>query len=385
MKQKPGIKQLLVAVAAATAVLANTESLHTVYADEAETSYTYKKYETQESYEEELNKEMSRVYDLLKGHFQVNNICPIPGIIQTSYRTESEVKTSAYYIPQGICETEDYILVTAYHDAKLGDTQKEEKKGWAGVVYVIDVETHELLTTLGLPQSYHNGGITCDGENVWFCGDTGNKYTEKGGQPFVQCMKYSRLQELVDRILADQSQTSGSIAEGDFSEKLYINNKTSFLDCSDGVLWVGTYINNDPQQNEGYAIGYPIKGISTKTPSLDKLNVIRINGIPSSAQGMDIDGDDLYVSSSGHGGENWVESSFISRFDISAISKGEKLVDLQGQYLKRVEVPKMNEEIIVNDTSVYMVFEACSEKFLANLPDGMKTDRILTVDKEVWE
>lgn len=351
--------------------------------DHPKTSYSYKLFPTEEEYETELQQQMGRVYEVLQGHIQQENVCPIPGLVETVYHDKEELKDSIYYIPQGICRTDDYILVTAYHNGKTGLIEQESNKGWKGILYVIDADTHEYLTTLALPQSYHNGGIAFDGSRVWFCGDTKDSYL-KDGDPFVQCMDYSRLKEIVTGILKDNRLDDGCIGAEDFSEKIMINNKPSFLECTDGFLWVGTYINNDPTDNSGYAVGYPIKEEAGKT-KLDKLHVKRINGIPSSAQGMDIDGNDLYVSSSGHGGENYMKSSYVSLFDITPLMNGENLLDLQGQSLKSVEVPKMNEELLVDENSIYLVFEAASEQFLANLPDGMKTDRILPLDKVLWK
>lgn len=357
-----------------------------VFADstaaDPKTSYTYKLFNTEEEYETELETKMGRVYDVLQGHIQQKNVCPIPGLVETVYHEEADLKDSIYYIPQGICRTDDFIIVTAYHNGKVGLSEMESNKGWKGIIYVIDGNTHEYLTTLALPQTYHNGGIAYDGERVWFCGNTSDSYL-KDGDPFVQCMDYSRLKEIVAGILADGDRQDGCIAEEDFSDKITINNKPSFLECTDGFLWVGTYVNNNPDDNVGYAVGYPIME-ENGTAKLDKLHVKRINGIPSSAQGMDIDGNDLYVSSSGHGGENYMKSSFISRFDITSLMKDVDLLDLQGQSISRVEVPKMNEEILVDEDAIYLVFEAAGEQFLHNLPDGMKTDRLLPLDKTLW-
>lgn len=351
-----------------------------VYATaEEQTSYDYKKYPTEESYEAALQREMARVYNTLKGHIQTENLCPIPGIISTTYTDADAFKTSAYYIPQGLCKTDDYILMTAYHNGKVGKEVLEKNKGWHAVLYVIDAHSHAFITSLGLPQSYHNGGIAFDGKNVWFCGNTSPKYLRKN-DPFVQSMKYEKLKEIIDN-----SGKYGEIPADAVSDKLYIDNVPSFLECDNNVLWVGSYINNDPEKNEGYIIGYPIQNIDETSPTLNKLNVARINGIPSSSQGMDIYDGSLYVSSSGKGNANWIQSSFISRFDLSALSEGSRFLDLNGTYASRIEVPKMNEEIIVDDATIYLVFESCSETFLKGMPQGMKTDRILPIDRSLWE
>lgn len=164
-------------------------------ADDSRSSYEYKMFETQEKYEEELKENMSRVYDILHGHVQEENLCPIPGQVKTVYQEGDPLKDSIYYIPQGICRTDDYILVTAYHNGKDILSENESNKGWSAVLYVIDVHTHEYLTTLVLPQAYHNGGIAFDGERVWFCGDTRDSYLMVG-DPFVQLMYIARMMSM---------------------------------------------------------------------------------------------------------------------------------------------------------------------------------------------
>ncbi|MDO4467243.1 MAG: hypothetical protein Q4C49_09625 [Bacillota bacterium] len=344
------------------------------------TSFAYKVHESEEAYEASLNERMSRVYDQLQGHIQKKNICPIPGLIRTCYENNGKEVNSTFYTPQGICRAGDYILVTAYYDSSTGGKNKEMR----GILYVLDAKSHEYLGTLSLPQNYHNGGIACDGTNVWFCGNTGNGYFKQGNKPFVQYMKLSRLQEYVEDIQGSEKDYT-AIAPQDFSEELYIDNKPSFLECDNGILWVGTYVNNKPDDNKGYAIGYPIEGKDSLWTSLDTLDVYRMNGLPSAQQGMDIDGDIVYISSSGFGGENMVKSSFVSTYNISKLKEENRLIDLNGEFLKRVEVPKMNEELMVDDTSVYLVFEACSDGFMKCMPQGMKTDRILPLDKSLWE
>ncbi|MBQ0066133.1 MAG: hypothetical protein KBT48_10265 [Firmicutes bacterium] len=376
--RKKWTKLLIASISISMSSLIYVNGMQINAQEEGETSFEYKKFPTEEEYEKELDQQMDRVYAQLKGHIQNENLCPIPGIINTTYAKDSQVKSSAYYVPQGLCQTEDYIVITGYHNGKIGSKSKEDNKGWDSVLYILDVKSHELITTLGLPQAYHNGGIAYDGENMWFCGNTSSKYLKKG-KPFVQCMKYEKLVDIVNA-----SGIYGQIPKEAVSEQISIDNVPSFLECDKGVLWVGTYINNTTNA-DGYAIGYPIQNIEDENPSLNKLNVLRINGIPSSSQGMDIDNGELYVSSSGQGGANWVSSSFITRFDISALNGGSNFLDLNGQFVSQIEVPKMNEEIIVDKNTVYMVFEACAEAYLKGMPTGMKTDRILPIDRSLWE
>lgn len=41
------------------------------------------------------------------------------------------------------------------------------KAEYNSVIYVVNGSTFEYITTLVLPNTYHNGGIAFDGYNVW--------------------------------------------------------------------------------------------------------------------------------------------------------------------------------------------------------------------------
>ena len=106
-----------------------------------------------------------------------------------------------------------------------------------------------------------------------------------------------------------------------------------------------------------------------------------IAGLDSSAQGADIEDGYLYVSSSYKGNTAEVKSSFITKYDLRRAIQSSGSYYVQGQELSRVEVPKMNEEIIVTGSTVHINFEAGASNWKNVLID---TDRILAVDKSLW-
>ena len=55
--------------------------------------------------------------------------------------------------------------------------------------------------------------------------------------------------------------------------------------------------------------------------------------------------------------------------------------DLRGEELKRVEVPKMNEEIIVADGRILINFEAAADCWISTV---IATDRLLSVRDSLW-
>jgi hypothetical protein len=236
---------------------------------------------------------------------------------------------------------------------------------------VIDKEADKVVSTLSLPNKYHLGGIAFDGNNIWLTGQTSDKYK---GTYFVQ---YIRFDDLLTMIKDDLH----TVTKSEISGKVYIKNKPSFLTCANGKLWVGTYIGSD-ESKEGYINGYTIidndKGVKLNTTLYSV-----ITGIDSSTQGIDIDGNYLYVSSSYKGYVAGVKSSFVTKYEIGPLLSG-----TGGNYLYaddrevvRIEVPKMNEEIVVDGGLIYICFESAANKYFFSV---ISTDRILAVKKSTW-
>jgi hypothetical protein len=126
--------------------------------------------------------------------------------------------------------------------------------------------------------------------------------------------------------------------------------------------------------------GYGITG----EPGNRRLNTVMyslIAGIDSSAQGADIEDGYLYVSSSYKAYTGAVKSSFITKYDIRGAMDSAGACYVQGRELSRIEVPKMNEEIIVDGSTIHINFESAAAFWKTAL---IKTDRILAVDEGVW-
>lgn len=334
-----------------------------VYAEtsqsDGESSFEYKYFSDNDAYRAELKRRMNRVYENFSSCMDDNKTVPIPGLINTYSIHKGEISQSDQYVPQGLCLTGRYMLVTAYD---------VEKKHYS-VIYVIDVMTNELVSTLTLPNKYHAGGIAFDGENIWMTGDTSDKYK---GEPFVQYMTFETFRELIKEPVKEVEKT-------DISDRIYIKNKPSFLECNNGVLWVGTYIGRRAT-SEGYLNGYKIIG----EPGARKLNTVLysvITGIDSSAQGADIKGRYLYVSSSYKGTSKGVKTSFITKYSLGTALQTGTDIYVADREINRLEVPKMNEEIIVDGDMIHINFESGAEHWERAV---VNTDRILAVKESAW-
>lgn len=323
--------------------------------DSLQSSFEYKEYNSHTTYRSVLRIRMPDVYKNLSPEMDDDETVPIPGVLKTCASTDGSIMADTY-IPQGICSTGDYWLVTAY----------DAGKKYPSVIYAINPVNKKLVSTILLPNKYHVGGIAFDGERIWLTGDTSDRYK---GRPFVQYIRYDDFLEL----------TAGSVAEvteDGMSENIYIKNKPSFLECEGGKLWVGTYIGTK-ETKEGYVYGYPIN-YAEEGDVLNTTLFSVITAIDSSAQGMDIEGNYLYVSSSYKGDSPSIKSSFITKYEISPIANGTPNLYVGDRELSRVEVPKMNEEIFIEDDLIHINFESAAKRWKNPV---IRTDRILAVSR----
>ena len=325
-----------------------------------QSSFEYKNYPEPGKYLDDLRHRMSDVYGNLADGIYNSRTIPIPGIIRTYTEEGGKKRKSKQFVPQGLCRAGNYILITAY------DFKKEHNS----VIYAIDTEKDTLVSTLTMPNKYHAGGISFDGTNIWMTGDTSDSYK---GEPFVQYMTYDTLLGHVDEPLSE-------VSKNELSGRVYIKNRPSFLECDNGTLWVGTFAGKKDTA-EGYMNGYKIITGEDGSVRLNTMMYSMITGIDSSAQGADISGDDLYVSSSYNGFSRRIKSSYVTRYDLGPVDSRPVNYKVQNREVSRVEVPKMNEEILVEDGAVHINFEAAAEYYRLAV---IKTDRILAVEESVW-
>ena len=328
-------------------------------ADGSQSSFEYKNYANQDEYRSELDFMMHRVYSSIGGAIDDAATIPIPGLVSTYTKAGGQVNESSQFVPQGICQAEKYILITAYHS----------KKKYNSVIYVVDTDNNSLVSTLTVPNKYHLGGIAFDGNNIWLTGDTSDKYK---GEPFVQYIRYDDFAGMIEDPVRE-------VRQNEVSKPLYIKNKPSFLECDNGILWVGTYIGRESSKR-GYMNGYKINETAAG-PKLNTFMYSVISGLDSSVQGVDIKDDNLYVSSSYAGAIGSVRSSFVTKYNFADAKKGDRDINISNKELKRVEVPKMNEEILVTDSGIIMNFEAAAECWKTVV---IATDRLLAVRDSIW-
>ena len=243
--------------------------------------------------------------------------------------------------PQGICITEDYVLITSY----------SEEEDCMGELMVFDITTGEYLLTFGMDSLSHLGGITYDGENVWVC-NSNNNSVERISYDFIQLMATENPKEFVDAT--------------EVVDVYKVKNKPSCITYYGGRLWIATH--TLLWKSNMFAYYY-----NSESNELEALNKYRI---PAKVQGVTFDGNGkVYLSTSY--GRNC--SSYLKIYS--------SLINLSsepGKPEKEIEMPPGSEEIDIRDETVYVLFETAGEKYLEGT-DGKgfcvsPLDKILAID-----
>lgn len=238
--------------------------------------------------------------------------------------------------PQGICLTEDYVLITSY----------SSEQDCKGELMVIDRETGDYLATLGMDEKSHLGGIAFDGSNVWVC-NSGKSTIERISYDFIQLMAKENRNGVVDATKV--------------VDEYKVGNTPSCITYDSGRLWVATHTRILGSK----MVAYHLDG---QTDSLKALSEYQI---PAKVQGVTFDESGKVYLSTSYGRK---KSSYLKIYDsIVSLSSHPKSPDMQ------VELPPCSEEIDAWDGHLYMIFESAGEKYYAGT-DG-KGKSISPLDK----
>ena len=241
----------------------------------------------------------------------------VPGLINTN----AGGFNSTTMVPQSITMYKNYILISAYDLKKTNDS----------VIYVLSKSGKDLQTVILLPHKGHVGGIASDGVNIWLA------YGKK-----LQCMSGAIIDDAVE---------SGEDYHEVYYFKTTIETKEtiSYVSYYKNRLWAGAY----DELKSRYAYIYSIND-KTGTPTLEMTGQIllpdRTQGISFTKKG------EMIVSRSCQTDKN--QRGFMSKLVVykpdidvnSTISKGSVVATLQ--------LPPMNEGIIVGSAYVYVLFES---------------------------
>lgn len=259
----------------------------------------------------------------------------IPGLENTMTMLDGKPADCKKMTPQGVCATENYVLITAY--------DKEHKHN--SVVYMLNKQTHEYIKTIVIDGKDHLGAISYNANTdmVWLA-------TKKNHHGAASSIKLSDMENY------DFQTEKKPIPFYQTVETNTLRND-SFLGLKGDDLYLGTFADSEQSILEKFEI--------TQAGKMGKEPVETID-IPSSAQGVSFYKDYIFLSiSNGHEPSSW---------DVYH-SDDKNLVKDKCQSF---EMPERMEEIFVDGDTAYIIFESAAKAY-AN-EDISRIDRVITVD-----
>ncbi len=245
----------------------------------------------------------------------------MPGMPYTRYADFYEKKIySIDQCPQGLCITEDFILVTFYSTGS-GNTN--------GCLHIFDRYTGEYLATLSMLKGSHLGGIAYDGRSLWICHS--NYWT-------IERIDYALVKEIA-------LHKPGRIVEMPQEREEYkVYNSPSCITFFNGKLWIATHTRffKSVMKTYRYKDGKLAEGEEF--------------AIPDKVQGVTFD-DNGHVYLSTSFGRN--KSSYIKVYESAySLSKHpEKPAEC-------VEMPPCSEELAAADGELLVLFESGAQKYM---------------------
>ena len=242
---------------------------------------------------------------------------------------------------QGICFTEEYLLISSY------STQQNA----LGKIMVFEKETGEYLLSLGMDSNSHLGGIAYDGENVWVCNSS---------KLAIERISY-------EFICNEVEHNKGKFVDvRTLTEKYSVGIIPSCITYHNEQLWVATHAKYTNSQMISYEYD----------KQQDELSYVRMYHIPSRVQGVAFDENGRVILSTSYGRNN---SSYLRIYrTVEGMSTN---VD---KYEVSIEMPPCSEGLAIEKQQIYLLFESAAEKYLEGTDGNGKCiaplDKILIID-----
>lgn len=294
--------------------------------DQAKTSTSFR-------YTAQFNKTLSNPrFEAFQELYRVSDSIAIPGLDSTDVLG----RNCKDMVPQGICFTDKYVLISAYDHGNSARVGK-----YNSVIYVLSNRKGKqtYLTTIVLPDVNHVGGLTFDGKYVWIAKSTTKKCSA------------------IDKRVLDQAVASGqnSFALAEYTKTVSCEMNASFITYYDGMLWVGSFVSR--KNGVGTLQSYEIHGRG------DTLKLVKSESlaIPSYANGAQ------FVSFAGK--TCLAVMTSYSRYMNSEAMIYEVYRGHDGSLMKRklskIELPPLGEEFASDGKNIYAIFESGATEYSA--------------------
>ena len=244
----------------------------------------------------------------------------IPGMPST--RFEDYITNKLFNVdqcPQGLCVTDELILVTAYSTG--GDDY--------GCLYAFDRYSWEYLMTLSMKQGSHLGGICYDGKSLWIC---------HSNYRTIERLDYALVKELA------KHKPGRTVLLPKEREEYRVLNSPSCITYFSGKLWIATHTRFFKSVMKSYR--YNGSG----------LEACEEFAIPDKVQGVAFDTEGhVYLSTSFGREKSSYIKVYLSAFALSR--QPEKPAEC-------VEMPPCSEEIAIAGDELLVLFESGAQKYM---------------------
>ena len=223
--------------------------------------------------------------------------------------------------PQGLCITDEFILISSYSDSKdkLGELK------------VFDRVSGEFLISLCVDENSHLGGVAYDGEYVWIC---------NSNEMALERISYAYIKQLVYDNLGKKIDVRNQV------DMYRVKNKPSSVACYGGYILVSSHSILTP----GNMIGY------IYNQEKDKIEAKIYFEIPPKVQGVTFTERGEVIVSISYGRKS---SSYVKKYhSLLTMSK-----DINN-YKECIELPPCSEGIFFYDDNLYILFESAAKKYL---------------------
>ena len=272
------------------------------------------------SYQADYNKN-SPIQVLRDCHYFFLDDLDIPGMPDT--KADDFMQNRIYstsQCPQGMCFTEDYIIFSSY------STEAES----LGELLVFDRQDYRYLFTIGMKAESHLGGIAYDGENIWAC-NSDHMCVERLSYDFICLMAEENCGKLIDA--------------SEIVDVYPVENAPSCITFYDGRLWIATHTQIGNSQMLAYYF-------DARSNTLQALSAFTI---PSKVQGIAFREDGMVYLSTSYGRRS---SSYLKIY--SGLSSMDAF---PGNPSQTIEMPPCSEEILLENSNLYLLFESAGEKY----------------------
>ena len=241
----------------------------------------------------------------------------MPGMINTN----SGGFDSATMVPQGMTFYGKYILISAYDLKKVNDS----------VIYVLTKKDRKLQTVLVLPHKGHGGGIASDGTYIW--------------------MAHGKKLRCITGATVDQAVKSGARYKEiySFTSTVTTNQTISYVTCYKGRIWAGAY--NELAKEYMYVYE---RSIVNNVPTLKRTGKMLM---PDRTQGVTFTGKGKMIVSRSCQTDS-AKRGFMSCLDIYTPEINPDETMKKGEREKSIPMPPMNEEILIDGSYTYVLYES---------------------------